>query len=973
MLNGQRESVHSVLEAVRNRNSALVVSGERVGRACSAGSPSPGRVPGGRAFLDRRVECEALDGLVEAVRAGASRALVVDGEPGVGKTALLEYLVRRAPGCQVVRVSGARSEMELVFAGLHQLCAPLLDRDERLPGPQRDALRAAFGLADGPAPDRFLVGLAVLGLLAEAARERALVCVVDDAQWLDSASAQTLAFVARRLVAESVALVFAVRSPGDVPELSGLPELKVEGLPQAEARKLLRSALPGRLDERVLDRIVAEARGNPLALLELPRGLTPAELAGGFGLPGGQALPRRIEESYRRQLAALPADTQRLVLVAAAEPVGEAVLVWRAAERLGIGVEAVAPAAEAGLLEIDTLVRFRHPLLRSAVYRAAPAEERRAVHQALSQVTDPDTDPDRRVWHAARAVAGPDEGVAAELERSAGRARARGGLAAAAAFLERAAELTRDPTRRAERALAAAQAGHQAGAPDSALRLLAVAEAGSLDKLQRARAELLRGQIAFAMRRGRDAPRLLLNAATQLGPLDARLARETYLEAIWAAWFAGRLAEGGVLRAAAEAAQAAPAAAGPARPADLLLDGLATRLTDGYAAALPMLRRALGAFRCSDLPWQEELGGLWLTSTIAGHVWDDETLEVLVTRHYRLVQLARDAGALTLLPLALNQYIVAHTCLGELASAASLADDLATVTEATGSPLLPYGALLLAAWRGHAAEAAELFETTTNEALRRGEGLGLSVVEWASAVLHNSLGRYPDALGSARQASEQPPVMGSAPWGALVELIEAASRTGNTDHAADALRRLTESTRASGTDWALGIEARCRALLSDGPAAESAYREAIERLGRTRVRGELARAHLLFGEWLRRENRRLDARAQLRTAQELFTAMGAEAFAERAARELGATGETARKRTVDTGGELTAQETQIARLVGEGLSNPEIGARLFLSPRTVEWHLSKIFTKLNITSRRQLRRVGGGSRSLATASTMSWK
>ncbi|WP_312859612.1 AAA family ATPase, partial [Pseudonocardia xinjiangensis] len=569
-------------------------------------------------------ECETLDGLLEAVRAGESRALVLRGEPGVGKTFLLEYLVGRASKIRVARVVGVQSEMELPFAGLHQLCAPMLDLVERLPGPQRDALRTTLGLSSGPAPDRFLVGLAVLGLLAEVARERPLLCVLDDAQWLDHASAQALAFVARRLGAESVAMVFATRVPDEAAELAGLPELAVEGLPDDEARTLLGSALRGPVDERVLQRIVAETRGNPLALLELPRGLTPAELAAGFGPPGARAIPQQIEDSFRRQLEPLDVETRQLLLVAAAEPAGDPVLVWRAVERLGIGAAAASPAATAGLVDIGTVVRFRHPLVRSAIYRAASPEERRTAHRALAEATDPRTDPDRRAWHCAGAAPGPDEDVADELERSADRAQARGGLAAAAAFLERAAELTPDPARRAERTLAAAQTTHHAGMPDAALRLLSIAEAAPLDKLQRAQTDLLRAQIALTVNRGREAPPLLLSAAKQLEPLDARLARETYLDALLAVMFAGALATDGSVREAAEAARAAPPPAQPLRAPDLLLDGLAIRFTEGYAAGLPILREALRAFRSPDLS-EEELHWLWLAHITAGNLWDEET------------------------------------------------------------------------------------------------------------------------------------------------------------------------------------------------------------------------------------------------------------------------------------------------------------------------------------------------------------
>jgi DNA-binding CsgD family transcriptional regulator len=910
---------------------------------------------------DRRSECGTLDRLLEGVRAGRSGVLVVRGEPGVGKSALLEYVAEGATGCRVARAAGVQSEMELPFAGLHQLCAPMLDRLERLPGPQRDALRVAFGVSGGEAPDRFRVGLAVLSLLSEVAAERPLLCVVDDAQWLDRESAQALGFVARRMVAESVGLVFAAVESGG--ELAGLPELVVEGLLDGDARALLGSALQGPLDERVRDRIVAETRGNPLALLEWPRGVTAAELAGGFGLPDALPLSGRIEESFRRRLEALPPESQRLLLVAAAEPVGEPALVWRAAERLGVEVEAAAAsAAAAGLLEFGARVRFRHPLVRSAVYRAASLQERQEAHRALAEATDREVDPDRRAWHRAHAAAGPDEEVAEELERSAGRAQARGGPAAAAAFLERAAGLTLEPARRAARALAAAQAKYEAGAPDAALELLATAQAGPLDELRCARVDVLRAHLASAVSRGSEAPALLLKAAKRLEPLDAGLARETYLDALSAAMFAGRLAGG--VREVAEAALAAGRAGSSRvapRASDLVLDGLALLITEGYAAGTPMLRSALTAFRGEDITREEEIRWLWFACRAAADLWDDETRYVLSARH---VELARDAGALTVLPIALNTRIAVHLNAGELAAAASLVEEIEAVTDATGIHLPPYGALSLAAWQGREAEASALIDATVKEVTPRGEGIGLTVAQLASAVLYNGVGRYEQALAAAEQAGEYPEEL-LLTTGGLIELIEAAARSGQPERAARALRRLSETTRAGGTEWALGIEARSRALLSEGEAAERLYREAIDRLGRTRARVELARAHLLYGEWLRRENRRLDAREHLRTAHEMLTAMGIEAFAQRAARELLATGETARKRTIETSDELTAREVQIARLASEGLSNTEIAARLFLSPRTVEYHLTKIFAKLDISSRHQLRRVLSSERDAA--------
>ena len=904
----------------------------------------------------RRRECEALDRLLDSVRAGRSGALVVRGEPGVGKTALLEYVVERSSGCRVARAEGVQSEMELPFAGLHQLSAPLLAWRERLPGPQRDALGTAFGLSAGEAPDRFLVALAVLSMLSEVAGEQPLVCVVDDAQWLDRASAQALAFVARRLLAESVAFVVAERESATAQEFTGLPELVVEGLRDGDARALLGSVIRGPLDERVRNRIVAETRGNPLALLELPRWMTPAELTGGFGLPDGSALPGRIEHSFRRRAEGLPAQTQRLLLVAAAEPVGDPALVWRAAERLGIGVDAAAPAETSGLCEFGARVRFRHPLVRSAVYRAASSEDRRAVHRALAEVTDPGVDPDRRAWHRAHATPGPDEEVAEELERSAGQAQARGGLAAAAAFLEQAAGLTPAPARRAPRALAAAQAKHRAGAADAALDLLATAQAGPLDDLLYAQADRLRGQIAFASSHGSDAPPLLLTAAKRLEPLDAALARETYLDAFSAAMFAGRLAVGVGVLEVARAARAAPPGPQPPRPVDLLLEGLAVLITEGYEAGTPLLERARSAFGGVETSSDEEIRWGWLASNTAAQLWDDEDWHVLATRH---VQLARDAGALSVLLHALSFRIGLHHYAGELAVAASLVEEVAAVTEATGSRLAPYGAVALAAWQGREAEASRLIDATINEVVARGEGRGLTFIEWASAVLYNGLGRYEDALAAAAPAAEHPHEL-SFSTRALPELIEAATRSGKIETAADALQRLSETTRASATDWALGIEARSRALLSENETAEELYTEAIDRLGRTRVLVELARAHLLYGEWLRRENRRLDAREQLRRAHAMFDRMGAAAFSERARRELVATGETLGKRTVDTRDTLTAQEAQIARLARDGLSNAEIGSRLFISPRTVEYHLSKTFIKLGIGSRHQLRRVLSG-------------
>jgi DNA-binding CsgD family transcriptional regulator len=897
-----------------------------------------------------------LDRLIGAVRAGESQAVVLSGEAGVGKTALLDYVAGRASGCRVARAIGVQSEMELAFAGLQQLCKPLLDHLDRLPGPQRAALQTAFGLSAGPAPDRFLVGLAVLSLLSDAAGEQPLICLVDDEQWLDHASAQALGFAARRLEAESVGLVFAARHPSD--HVAGLPELVIEGLREGDARALLGSVLTGPLDARVRDRIVAETRGNPLALLELPRGLTPAELAGGFGFPGAAPVSGRVEDSFRRRVQALPDQSRRLLMVAAADPTGDPGLVWRAAGLLGIGAEAAAPAAEAGLVEFGAWVAFRHPLMRSAVYRSASPLQRQDVHRALAEVTDPQDDPDRRAWHRAQAAAGPDEDVAEELERSAGRAQARGGLAAAASFLERAALLTPEPVRRAQRLLAAARAKHAAGALDAALGLLVAAEAGPPDPLRTAEVEHLRGQIASQQRHSSDGARLLLSAARRLKRLDAALAREAYLEALAVAVWAGDLGLPGGVRAAAEAARAAPPAPGPPRVADILLDALALRLTEGYAAAAPTMARALELVLALDAaPDLEADRGRWLAGAsasqmVAQELWDAEPWHTLAAR---MAQFARDTGALVLLQFGLNFLAVPHLLAGELTTAARLIEEDRLIAKATGNPPAAYTAMALAAWRGQEAPATELIEVTVQEATARGQGRLVSLADYSSAVLGNGLGRHDAARDAAWRAFQRDPV-GYGPF-LVPELAEAASRTGDVKLVRAALDWLSERTAVTPTDWSLGIEARIRAFLTQGEAAERQYRESIDRLGRTRLRAELARSHLLYGEWLRRERRRADARAQLRAAHGMLDAMGIGAFAERARRELAATGETARKRTVEASGQLTARETQIARLARDGLSNPEIGARLFISARTVHYHLGKVFAKLGIRSRSQLDRA----------------
>ncbi|WP_439656784.1 helix-turn-helix transcriptional regulator [Lentzea sp. HUAS TT2] len=880
-------------------------------------------------LLGRRTEGETLDRLLTQARSGAGQVLVLRGEAGIGKTALLDRVSARAAGFRVTRAAGVESESAFPYAGLHQLCVPFLDRLDKLPPPQREALGTAFGMASGPRPTRFMVGLAVLTLLAEVADEQPLVCLVDDAQWLDSMSSAVLGFVARRLLAERIALVFVLREGNDY--LDGLPELFVRGLDDVDARALLESVLRGPVDGRVRDRIVAEARGNPLALLELPRAWTTAELAD--GLDAGP-LTSRIEDAFVRQIAPLPADTRLLMLTAAAEPLGDATLLWQAAGLLGLGADPAAAALGTGLIEFGARVQFRHPLVRSAVYRSASTVDRMRVHRALADVTDPAIDPDRRAWHRAQGTAAPDEEVAADLENSAGRAQARGGLLAAAAFLEQAAVLTPEPGRRASRELAAARAKRDAGALEASLRLLSAVEAGPPDEHRGALVEHLRGHIAFDQRRVSDAAPLLFSAAGRLAPFDADLARETHLEALSAAIWAGA--------PLADAARTTPPPRTPASALDLVLDALTTRITAGYPAAVAPMTRALdelrglkvGADDISRVPW---LFGNRAGGIIASELWDFDTRRAFAQQQVRL---SRDAGALVQLQFALNFLADNELMAGEPAAAQALIEEDQRISEVTGTPPVGYAVLLRAAYRGEATSTAR------EEALAAGQGRLAVIADWTAAILHNGLGRHDLARDAALRVFGSDALV----YSCLItsELAEAASRTGDTALVAEALER---SEPWADTQWSLGIKARLRALNGDS----AAFAESIACLERTALRPELGRAHLLYGEWLRREGQRVEAREHLRTAHETLTACGMPAFADRAWRELQATGETARKRTAEPTDELTAQEYQIARLAREGYSNPEIGTRLFISPRTVEWHLRKVFGKVGVTSRRQLR------------------
>ncbi|MDG4669207.1 LuxR family transcriptional regulator [Mycobacterium sp. 236(2023)] len=910
----------------------------------------------------RNTECEAIRQAMASARSGDSQVLVLRGEAGVGKTALLGYATELASGFRVTHVAGIESDMELAFAGLHQLCLPLMGLIDTLPEPQRDALSVAFGRGVGPPPDRFLVGLAVLSLLAAGAGDQPLLCVVDDAQWLDQVSVQVLGFVARRLLADPVVLLFGVRDASDV--LAGLPDLDIGGLSDGDARALLESVMVGGIDAGVRDRVVAETRGNPLALLEIPRKYSAAELAGGFWNMGGRSSPNRLEEGFTQRIRGLPAQTQKLLLVAAAEPVGDSGLFLRAAAILGIAVDALAPAEAAGVIEFGPRMRFRHPLVRSATYRAADLADRREVHRALAEATDPASDPDRRAWHAATGATGQDDAIAAELAASAGRAQRRGGIAAAAAFLERATVLTSDAVLRGSRALAAAQAKRDAAAPAAAHELLAIAESGPLSDLQRAQVVRMRAQMEFVRSRSgaAGAPTLtesasrLHRAARQLEGVDTALARETYLEALAAAMYAGRLGDPATLTRIAEDGRAAVDRLGsPDRPIDFLLSGMTRRVLQGPSAGSDHLRLALERWN-SQVQSDSDPPAHWpfpIAQESAAHeLWDDAVLQHIAAD---MVKRARNAGALAVLPPALTYLAGINVYKGDFAAAAGLLEEAGAITASMGATPVKYHSLTVAAWRGVTADALSLIQSAAADGTARGEGRLVGLAGYTSAVLYNGVGRYDEALAAARSCCEYED-LGFYSW-CLFELIEAAAHVGDRESAAVALPEFEARAGGSGTAWGLGAVAAAQALLAPHEEAEALFVEAIDHLERAGIGLHKARTHLTFGEWLRRSNRRRDAKRQLDTAYVMFTHMGAHGFAERTRRELVATGEKVRKQPVGAGEDLTARESQIARLAATGLTNQEIGAQLFISTHTVEWHLRKVFVKLGITSRRQLRTI----------------
>ncbi|SDJ00262.1 regulatory protein, luxR family [Lentzea albidocapillata subsp. violacea] len=862
-------------------------------------------------LLGRDDEIRCLDGMLTAARDGRGGALVLRGEAGMGKSALLGHVRESAAGFRVLEASGSEFETELPFAALHQLCVPLMDS---LSGPHREALEVAFGLASGK-PDVLRIGMATLELLGGGGP---VLCLLDDAHWLDEASAQVFAFLGRRLASEPAVLVFAARRPWARSRLDELPGLELRGLDDAEARALLASGPAAVVDDKVRERLLAEARGNPLALLELPK-------AGGFALPDVASVPNRIERSFQERAGRLPADARLLLTVAGAEPTGEPQLLWAAAAELGIDVASAWVEAEAsGLVSISARVRFCHPLARSAVYLAASPAQRQAVHLALASATDPLTDPDRRVWHRAQAGTGPDDSLAAELERSADRARSRGGVAAAAAFLERAAALSLSAGPRAARTLAAAQAKLDAGAVDVAAELLTTFPADD------PRADLLRGRIAFVRNKTNDGPSFVLSAARRM---TGAAARDGVLDALEIALAFGR--PSGVLDAVVREAR------GLDRGSDAL-EALVLLADEGHEAAVPLLQRV---FSGDDQVWTRHPA---LATMLAGELWDTE-VHSSVTGW--LMKTGQQAGSPFVLRLGLAQRAVGAVITGEFGKAVSAIAEEEAIADALGMPPLRYSRLHLAAFRGQEQEVLAETEHSLREASRRA-GCLIANTHWASAVLHNGLGDYPVALAAAREAVAPGDLYLAGM--ALPELIEAAVRCGETAVAAEALEDLVSRTSPCETSWAAGVAAYSHALVT---GEEESFVTALRQLGSSTARPHLARAHLVYGEWLRRAGRRVDARTQLRTAHDLLSSIGMEAFAARAALELQATGEVARSRSAQATDELTMQETHIARLVATGATSKEVAARLFLSPRTVDAHLRNIFRKVGINSRRQLRDV----------------
>jgi DNA-binding CsgD family transcriptional regulator len=901
-------------------------------------------------LIGRSEETAQLNALLQQVRGGLGGAVVLRGEAGIGKTALLNALVDAAGDLSAVRLEGVESEMQLGYAALHRLVRPYLYRLEHLPEPQRDALESAFGLTSLAPADRFMVGLAALSLLGDVAKDEPLLIVVDDAQWLDRESVAALVFVARRLHADGVALVFAVRESLEIGAVfQGVPELRINGLDEESARHLLTATVAAPVSYQVAGRIIAVTRGNPLALVELSSELTSDHLIEHAPLPDPLPIGELIEARFLRQVRQLPDETQTILLVAAADPVGDPDTLWRAAEALGLSAAAVAPASDSGLLVLEPRVEFRHPLVRSAVYGGATAADRRRVHHALAAVMDVERDPDRRALHMAAGALGPDEDLAAALEQSAAQARARGGYIAESSFLVRAASLTPDRQRKADRLLLAAHAAFLAGNAGYSESLLEEARPHLGGPFERAQAQRLDGRLRQPLGQSRLAPSLLLGAARAFGPIDRVLSHHSLIEAFVACGASLQFTEGTTEPEIAQTAlESLSAQSTLTTKADLLLKGVALRHAGTYADAVPAMREAVRAY--ATMSFEELTRWTALGAPLANELWDEGGLRSTLER---LAGAARALGALSALQVVLIGLAAIEVRAGLFMAARERYSELQDVSLAIGDYVEHYALfdVDLLSWQGDEqapSKAAQLVEFGTAfraAATIHYANLSLSIFDLAE-------GRYEKALAAAQSVVDADAMGYSCQ--ALPTVVEAAMRCNDREAATGALACLTEQAIASGTSWGLGLVARCRALVADGSSAEALYEEALDHLGKTSWRTEVARTHLLFGEWLRRQRRRTEAREQLRRAYEMFDTMGARAFSERARVELLATGERARTRRVETAHDLTSRELQIARLAAQRATSREIAGQLFISANTVDYHLRKVFQKLGVNSRRDL-------------------
>ena len=907
-------------------------------------------------ILGRSAERSRLTEMLLSAHAGRGTSLVIQGEAGIGKSALLDDLAANAVDTWVCRVAGVESEMELPFASLQQLCGPTLSHVADLSVLHRSTLEKVFGLTTGSPPDRFSVGMALLDLVAVVTQSQTMLWLVDDAQWLDQASRRTIGFACRRLRGERLAAFVALRDTPGGRDLAGLPQMRLEGLTRQDAGRLFDSVVPGPTDPLVRDRIIAETRGNPLALLELPRTWTAAELVEGFSEPEREPVDFQLERAFAKRLGNLPGETRILLTLAAAEPKGDPAILWSAADEMGLDWRAAGAAEAEGLIDFNQRVHFRHPLVRATAYRTAPLPERLAVHAALAAVTDPVHDADRRAWHRASSTVAYDEDIALELEQSAERAKSRGGILAAAALLERAARLTPDPFLLAERTMAAARAQRAAGSLESALRLLDTLTPEPPSELRSAQVERLRGKIAFDQKRESEAAELLLSSARRLEPLDLTLARETHFEALAAAVWAKPQNGNDLVRTAAKAAHALPRGDDVRSTAELLLQALAARITEGYETAAPAIQSSLEAVRehhvepaeFDDLLW---MAGNRVAGILAVESWDFDTWHLLA---HRQVDVTREAGALVQLQFALNFLANNVVVTGDVRAAEDLIDEERRLATITGVPPVAYGGLLVAAHRGDRSIGVPMVEAAIEAATKDGQGRAVAFLNCVNAVLNNGLGRHRHALVSARHVIEDD-TLGYQTL-AIGELAEAAYHVGDDDQVRAAAIWMRRRADAVPTQWALAMSARVQALSERSSAAEGLYRQSISHFTDTPLRVELARSHLLLGEWLRRQGSQESASEHLGIALDAFRAMGVNAFAKRARGELFATMRRRNRAFVDDpSARLTAQELEIAELAQQGLSNREIGARLFLSHRTVEWHLGNVFAKVGVSTRRRLR------------------